>query len=152
MATGGIYALKTIDKSVARTQCSRNRNNKGPSSSASSYDNTRPRFHDRQGLPIYYDRDQFQGYSYDRGYWSSPPGLGPGQQPMREYAAPRGGAGLEYVDAYTLGRGCQGPGRGAAARDPGGSDEVVYNDLPENHYVQGPIPGRHRGVGKAGRV
>ncbi|KAG4436777.1 hypothetical protein IFR05_007752 [Cadophora sp. M221] len=63
MASGGIYALKTIDKSVARTQRSRNYDGNSSNSSQNTLDH-------QGGPPRYFGQNQ----NFDQGYWGPPPG------------------------------------------------------------------------------
>ncbi|KAL2071102.1 hypothetical protein VTL71DRAFT_12337 [Oculimacula yallundae] len=127
MASGGIYALKTIDKSIARTQRSRNRNNNS-NSSRNTLDNN------LQGPPQYYDQSPNQNHNH--GYWGPPPG----PPPMRGYPS----AGEGYADVYTQTRGS------GERRQYGYGGATEYQNQPRYSYVQGPPP-RKSSRSKKGR-
>ncbi|KAH9214381.1 hypothetical protein DL95DRAFT_409455 [Leptodontidium sp. 2 PMI_412] len=133
MASGGMYALKTIDKSVARTQRSRNRNGNPSNSSQNTLDHQR-------GPPRYYDQNR----NYDQGYWGPPPG----PPPVRGgYGGGGGGEVYVDVDSYTQGRGFE--GRTGYGYGYGG--DGVYAQLPGYSYVQGP-PSRPSSRSKKGKT
>lgn len=133
IAASGIYAVKSLEKTVVRTQRSQNRNDpsySNPASSTSSnQNNNRPRFDDGGAPPnYYYDQDQNQnqhygqnqnynqGVNYDRRTWGPGDGMGSGQgwQPTGQYGqygqydASRGGNAVDYGDVNNQRRGCEG--------------------------------------------
>ena len=118
IAASGIYAVKSLEKTVIRTQRSQNRNDSSySSSSASNQNNHRPRFDDQGPPPNYYhDQNQNQNYgqgvTYNRGPWGPSDGMGSGQgpvwQPVGQYDTSRGGNGVEYGDGYNQRRGFEG--------------------------------------------